>query len=240
MDWLFEGHVAVYLFLGVMGLFCFALWWYGQDTRPPVASPKRRAEDEALAEWDAQVKRRRLGSTATLPPKEVKTPDSPPSGPNVLRLVCLIAFLLVLLLAGTYFVLDRLVETRREQITRKLQEMSDAIKAKDMKKIMSHLSPRFKYFGKTREEFEKRGKDALDEPVVDECPIWGLRFDEEKPNQVILTAKPKGRRSPGIHFLVRTEWVQDPDGEWRMSSFSVANPFIDSKEPLPLPHLGGP
>lgn len=231
MDWLYEGYITVYLVLGAAAAACLAMWWSSQGPPPSTFTPRRRAREEALAEWGAQV-RKRHGEVPALEEK-----SAPPTGGR--NPLLLAASLAALLLGGAYFVLDRAVETRREQITRKLYEMAGAVEAKDTRAILAHLSPRFRYFDTGREAFVKTAQGFLDDrpPWVDSVVIWDVRLDAEKPNEALLFAKPKGGKAEGMFFLVRTQWVQDADGEWRMASFTAHKPGVDTKESLPLPRL---
>src|SRR4051812_29579654 len=53
----------------------------------------------------------------------------------------------------TYLLLDRLVETNREQITRKLQEMAAGVKARSAERIFRHISDRFTFQGMNKATF---------------------------------------------------------------------------------------
>ena len=59
----------------------------------------------------------------------------------------LFAAVAIALLAPLYLLLDRLVETRREQITRKLEAMAAAVKPKDAGTIFQHISESFRWGG---------------------------------------------------------------------------------------------
>jgi hypothetical protein len=145
---------------------------------------------------------------------------------------------LMVLLAGVYFLLDRLVETRREQIGRKLQEMAVAVKKGDVSRIFEHISDQFRLGGLNKAAFRKSVEGYLNRGEVDDLEIWNVQFLDDE-GRVAFHAKPKGRL-PGTDafYLVRAQFVLE-NGQWRLHSFQVFNPYSDSNTPLDIPYLSG-
>jgi hypothetical protein len=138
-----------------------------------------------------------------------------------------------LLLAGVYFALDRLVETRREQIGRKLQEMAGAVERGDAARIAAHLSPTFRYGAEDREGFRRFAEEFLRERRVHSLVVWDTSVPDDRVQQVTLKAKPHGGMATGAeYFFVKTRWAQDADGQWRLAGFTVHNPYSDTDTPL--------
>ncbi|MGL4555279.1 MAG: hypothetical protein ACRC33_29280 [Gemmataceae bacterium] len=146
----------------------------------------------------------------------------------------LLALAVPLLLAGAYLLLDRLVETRGEQIGRKLHEMAAAVEARDAGRIAAHLSPTFKYGAENREGFRRFAEQFLRDRRVDSLTVWDVQPDPADPQGVTLKAKPRGGIAAGAeaYFFVKTRWARDPDGQWRLTGFSVHNPYADSATPI--------
>jgi hypothetical protein len=142
----------------------------------------------------------------------------------------------VLALIGLYHLLDRLVETVNEQISRKLTEMAVSVKSGDRAKILEHISDKFKWEG-----LDKPGFRALIERVqtgsyVTELVLWDIKFNEaRKPSsaKVEFYVKPKGR-VPGAdgHFRCVGDFVLEGNDQWRLMGFEIYNPFIDANKPL--------
>jgi hypothetical protein len=150
------------------------------------------------------------------------------------RLVVLPIVLAVLaLLVGVYFLLDRLVETRREQIARKLQEMAAAVRAGDLDRIFSHISERFNVQGMDKATFRNYAQAAMEQGWAEELALWDEQFTDDS-GSVVFRAKPKGRRMPEAQFVVRGQFVLDPDGQWRLEGFQV---FFPAGDELTLPAL---
>jgi hypothetical protein len=158
----------------------------------------------------------------------------------------------VALLVGLYFLLDRLVETDREQVVRKVQEMAAGVRTRDANAIFRHVSERFSHGGANRARFREMVDAVLRGGVVDEVEVWGFQFAGDfraavpLPGQearaetirVSFQAKAKGGRAPeGPGNPCEARFVRDPeDGQWRMLDFQVFNPVL-TDQPQTIPGL---
>ncbi len=142
---------------------------------------------------------------------------------------------LLALLALTYFLLDRVVETRHEQIQRKLQEMAAAVKARNTDRLFANISDRFKHGALDKAAFRGLCQRAMDDGWVEELVLWDVTFPDEA-GHVDYKAKPKGRRMPdNVGFPVKALFVLDPDGQWRLQDFEIFDPVGDGRTPMQLP-----
>jgi hypothetical protein len=164
---------------------------------------------------------------------------------------CLIGLAAAVGLAGLYFLLDRLVETDREQVERKVQEMAAGVRARDVNAIFNHVSERFSHNGMGRAQFRQSVEGLLQGGIVDDIEVWEFTFPEdfrapvslpgqETPAETIrfsFRAKPKGGRviNPLDHPC-EARFVRDPDGQWRMLDFQVFNPVL-TNQPEQIPVL---
>jgi hypothetical protein len=157
----------------------------------------------------------------------------------------------VAVLAGLYFLLDRAVETDREQVVRKLQEMAAAVRGRDTDAIFAHVSDRFDRNGRNKAQFRQVVDGVLRGRLVDDVEVWDFTFPElfrgtvpvpgeAAPAETIrmsFRAKAKGAGVPeGPGNPCEARFVRDPDGQWRMLDFQVFNPVI-TNEPVPIPGL---
>jgi hypothetical protein len=182
-DWLFEGRLAVYLFLAVVAVILLGLWW----------RDRRRG-------W-------------------------------------LFGVAAVGVLIGIYFLLDRLVETRSEQISRKLQEMAAGVKAGDTERIFLHVSDRFTFAGLNKAAFQAAVDRILQARRVTDLAIFDFQPLDER-GRVFFRAKPIGdEQGLNIAYIVRAQFVRDPDGQWRLQSFEVFNPVVNTNTPMQVPQL---
>ena len=123
----------------------------------------------------------------------------------------LYAIVVVGLLAAVYLLLDFAVETRREQITRRLMAIESAVKAGNAEKVMEQISPKFRYGTITRDQFRNAVVSRLKDRFVEDLTIWEVRVPDAS-GKVTFKAKPKGSFGENPGFQVRAEFVQDPDG----------------------------
>jgi hypothetical protein len=139
------------------------------------------------------------------------------------------------LLLLTYFLMDRLVETGREQIARKLQEMAAAVKARNADRIFTHISDRFTFQGLNKAGFRSYVEELLSRGRVDDLAIWDVEVADSSSGQVRFRAKPRGSLQ-GIEapWVVRARFVQESGGEWRLESFQLSSP-LDA--PIDIPQL---
>jgi ketosteroid isomerase-like protein len=163
------------------------------------------------------------------------------------RRAYLIAAAVCLVLIGIYFLLDRQVETDREQIQRKITEMAAAVQTRDVERIFQHISPNFHAGEADRAGFRQDVERAL--PLIDKVEVWGSQFPEnfrqrtgqgaaaEETARVEFFAKPSGGTAGNAgYYLVRAVMRRDPDGQWRLQSYEVFTP-AGSNEPVAVPHL---
>jgi hypothetical protein len=154
----------------------------------------------------------------------------------------LVAGGIVAALISVYFLLDRLVETGREQARRKLHEIAEAVKARDADRILGHVSERFSSQGRDHAALRGYVEARLRDRLIDELVIWDITFPDSPAAaadgelRVAFRARPHGARlGTTPPFLVEATFCRDADGEWRITAFLVFNPIVDSHTPLDLP-----
>jgi hypothetical protein len=168
-DWLFEGHLSVYILLAVA----------------------------AGAAFYFQRRRRKRG---------------------LLILGCALLCLIPL-----YFLLDRLVETDREQITRKLNDMAAAVPRRDVETIFVNISDDFRSpLGKNKTELRSFTQAVLNAGRLQDVVIWDITVQSIERTtgraRVKFRFKPKGDEFPGVDFLCDAEFDLHPSLGWRLRS----------------------
>jgi hypothetical protein len=145
---------------------------------------------------------------------------------------------LVLILG--YALLDRAVETDREQIEQRLKAMGRAVKDRKPDVILSNVSDDFHYGTMNKKAFQARVTNALDNREVRDLILWDFEFPSEGRTEnsrpVHFKAKPFGTPigddNPG--FIIKSHFDRDKDGQWRLKDFEVYGP-TDINTPLTLP-----
>jgi hypothetical protein len=154
----------------------------------------------------------------------------------------LLAALFVGLLAGFYFLLDRMVETDREQIERKVLEMAAAVRAKDIDGIFRHVSDNFRSAsGKTKKDLRDMANSYVRTGEVREIVVWQFAFPdtpsrERKSCNVSFLVKFHGNLGKAGDFFYRCQAVFDfdPQNGWRLKGFDLFDPMREN-EKIPLP-----
>jgi hypothetical protein len=149
------------------------------------------------------------------------------------------------LLAGLYLLLDRLVETGREQIERKLTVVvPKAVKDRKAGDILAHVAGDFQWEGLDKAGFGMVVEKAL--PSMSALEIWDVRFPEGRPRtarpaKVVFYVKPKGNVNPAGEAFGRCEavFVREPDGQWRLQTFAVFFPPTSDTPVQVRPYVGG-
>lgn len=164
---------------------------------------------------------------------------SKPKQPSTKSILLAISALALLLLAALR-VCDLAVESDREQIERKLHEMSDGVREHNLNKTFEHVSESFRYGTSGKSTLRQIGEQAQQAGRVDEIPIWDIRIDAigkgDAKAKAEFRVKIKGSALAENQFLVRSYFVRDSDGQWRLQSFEVFSPtgFADR---MPVPGL---
>src|SRR5439155_12375210 len=82
-------------------------------------------------------------------------------------------------LAGAYFLLDRLVETDREQVRRKVQEMAAGFKAKSTEQIFKNISDQFRVDPYDKKAIRALADRALRNGLVDDLVVYDIESPKE-------------------------------------------------------------
>lgn len=144
------------------------------------------------------------------------------------------------------FLIDRFVESPREETTRKMQEMAKATETADWNAFFNHVSNSFKYKSASGAEYSK---DSLNEKLkwlksITEfkgVSVWDFHRADFKlvdGNKVQLGFRAQLRDMPQTQSWVIADFSTDPDGQWRMSGFARYDPVKqDRAAPIGIPGL---
>lgn len=135
---------------------------------------------------------------------------------------------LAVALIGLYALLDKVVETDREQIVRKLKEMVAAVSARNLDAAFAHISDQFRsHRGLTKRELRDIARMQLDNRNVESVQVWDIQIDgrperERGEVRVFFSAKTHGSQE----FLTDCDaaFTFDPEHGWQMRSFRLLKP----------------
>jgi hypothetical protein len=141
------------------------------------------------------------------------------------------------------FLIDRFVESPREESMRRMHEMSAASAKKNWDDVFTNVSDSFSYKGAGGAQTDKKGlreKVRSVESFVDKgFVVWGFSRDDFKQindTTVEIGFSAKVKDNDATTTYVKATFTKDPDGQWRMSGFTCYEP-INTKERRTLPGL---
>lgn len=139
---------------------------------------------------------------------------------DLIRLVIGVAALAAL------FIIDRLVESPREEATRKVGELVAATKAKKADDLAKNLSDSFSWNNMNKEQFIAWAKDVMARSEFNGIDVDGLgRHDfepvDDKKVKIGFDVWPAGYGLPEWRPYCKATFVKDPDGQFRMQTFEL-------------------
>jgi hypothetical protein len=205
-SWLVDDATTIYMTLGLLALALAVVWWMN------------RGEDFGKKKlgWIHGLIARRL----------------------TLNQCCAMGLTLIGVLALAVFVLGFFVDTDQKRIERAIRGMSDGVKEKNVDKIFSHISSQFTLRGRNKESFRSEVRSRLQNADVVEIQAWDFdqaKVDRKKREATIdFMIKPEGRLTQGVQYRCLATFSLDPDGHWRLKTFSVFQPHIDPATGHPI------
>jgi hypothetical protein len=141
-------------------------------------------------------------------------------------------------LVGLYALLDKAVETDREQIVRKVQEMAAAVNARDLDGLFENISDNFRSrLGKDKQQFRDTVANYLKKGMVSNVRVWDIGCKdtpsrEHPPVQVFFSAKAESGRD----LMADCEATFDFDAEhgWRLQNIRLLKPQTTEEWPIQL------
>jgi len=197
-SWLVDDAPTIYMVLGLLALVLGVVWWMN------------RGEDFGKKKlgWIRGLIARRL----------------------TLNQCCAMGLTLTGVLALAVFILGFFVDTDQKRIERAIKEMSDGVKEKNVDKIFSHISNQFNLSGRTKEAFRPMVEHHIRNGDITEVEAWGFEqaklSEDKKEASIEFLIKPKGNMTKAWYRCLAT-FIRDPDGQWRLKTFSVFEPQID-------------
>jgi hypothetical protein len=206
-SWLVDDPIDPLMVLGVLALILGIIWWFNRG---------------------ADFGKKKLGWFKGLIARRLTLNQS-----CALGLTC-IGVLAVLVLA-LYF----LVDTPNKRIRRAIREMSDGVRENNIDKIFSHISDQFRWAGRTKEMFRPEVESRRRSGDITEVRTWGFEeakiAEDKKEATIEFMVKPIGRVNEAqIWYRCVATFVRDPDGQWRLKTFSLFRPQDDPGKASPI------
>jgi hypothetical protein len=157
------------------------------------------------------------------------------------RLALVIVGVVALLLLLGLKTCDMLYESDREQIQRKLTEMSAGVHEGNLNKVFEHISDSLRVGSTDKAQLRRQADRARQSDDVTEIPIWDVSVEPiqkgDTKAHVRFRFKVNGNLfKQGNQFLCKATFVRDPDGQWRLQSFDVFMP-PNERDPISVPGM---
>jgi hypothetical protein len=138
------------------------------------------------------------------------------------------------------------VDSDSKRVERELSEMAAGVENRDLDRIFGHVAQTFHVGSMDRNSFRGYADRMLQAHHPHGINVWDFDGTElshdRKSGPVFFKMKAGGlEESEGVTFYnVRSTFVLEPDGQWRMQDFQLFSPTADPRraEPLALPGLG--
>jgi len=143
-----------------------------------------------------------------------------------------IAVAVLAVLLGALILIDRLVESPREESVRRVEAMAAAATARDPARFVEQLAKSFAYNGKTRVDVRNSGIWNLIREYNARVAVWGMGKDDfqilsDTEIEFGFYAKGEAAGQPGaVLRYIRTRFVKEADGAYRMKAmkfYSIEN-----------------
>ena len=138
------------------------------------------------------------------------------------------------------FLLDTLIESPREEATRKVLAMADAATAIDPNRFVEHVSSSFSVNGKNREQLRASSIWSLIRGHNARVAVWGFGHDAYErlsDTEVEVGFYAKGEAPSGVLLrYCKARFVKDPDGQYRVKGIRFYDPAgrgLNAEEPIP-------
>ena len=141
-------------------------------------------------------------------------------------------------LLGLLFLIDKLVESPREEAVRRVNAMCDAATAVQPDRFIEHLSTSFTLQGADREKVRRSGVWGLVSRERVRAAAWGFGHDETEYKsdtevEIRFFAKAQTPNREGLARYVRATFVRE-DGAFKLKMMQFYHP-INTREPEPIP-----
>jgi hypothetical protein len=142
---------------------------------------------------------------------------------------CLFGVVLAVGLTGLYALLDKLIETDREQIVRKISTMIADLNAGRIDAAFENISDQFQWKGKNKADLKELAKTYIGQKRVTQFEVWDITAPES-PSREAGTAsasfqvKAHGGKAEGVWAVCDATFAFDPQKGWRLRTFRLLKP----------------
>jgi hypothetical protein len=147
---------------------------------------------------------------------------------QIRKFLFLLAVALVVAAIGLYALLDRVVETDREQLVRKVNELAAAVNARNVDALFENVSDNFRSArGEDKQRFRETVANYIQGGMVGNVRVWdivceGTPSRNHSPAHVVFSAKAESGRE--LLADCDTTFEYDAQHGWRLRSLRLLKP----------------
>jgi hypothetical protein len=220
LNWLYENLTVLTMVLGTAAVVLLVLWWQTRLKKRAELAIERPTQQSRILQWRSRQ-----------------------------RKFAVLAGTIVLFLAALWLFAS-LGSSDTRKIKHALEEMSAGVESHDLNRIFAHVSDQFQQgmptFGSAgstlgKEAFRQRSESIILSRNVTRVSVWSIEVTElsraNRLAKVTFYAKPRGNWESEVYYLIRAQFVLDPDDQWRLKGFEVFNPFVETNQPIQIPGM---
>ncbi len=147
---------------------------------------------------------------------------------QIRKFLMLLGVVLAVVLIGFYALLDRAVETDREQLVRKVNELAAAVNARNVDALFENVSDSFHSpRGEDKQKFHETVTNYIQQGAVNNVRVWDIVCEgrpsrDRPPAHVLFSAKAESGRE--LLADCDTTFDYDPQRGWRLKSIRLLKP----------------
>jgi hypothetical protein len=145
-----------------------------------------------------------------------------------------------LALIGFVWLVASMIPTDRRAIEKTLADMVAGIKNRNTDQVFDNVAEDFRYRTHNKSSFRNLADPHIRAGTVADLQVWEIEpvsiSREEKKAEIKFNVRSSGATPDGREFfLCKAKFVLEKDDEWRLQSFDLFNPFVETNRPLDIP-----
>jgi hypothetical protein len=147
-----------------------------------------------------------------------------------------------LALIGVVWLIASLIPTDRRAIEKTLMDIIDGIQKRNTEQVFANVAEDFRYRTYNKSAFRAAADPHIRAGDAADVQVWDFEPDSisraEKQAEVHFNVRASGVTPSGREFfLCKAKFVLEKDDKWRLQSFELFNPFVETNRPLDIPGL---
>jgi hypothetical protein len=153
-----------------------------------------------------------------------------------------VAVVAALALLAAAWLIAHFIPTDRKAIEGSLNEIMAGIRSRNTDSVFANLAGTFRYRTLDKANFRKRVQAHIDAGDAADVEIWGFEVDgtsaDGKTTDIHFNVRSVAALGDSRQFfLCRAKFVRESDGKWRMQTFDLYNPFVETNRALDIPGI---